>query len=82
MLRHRKFDEAIDLYSRALKTDPDFAYAHNNLGVALANKGELDKAIYHFREALRIKPNYGSALKNLRIVSAIREKSLKRQGRQ
>ncbi len=32
---------------------PDFADAHNNLGVAAEAKGDLDEAISHYKEALR-----------------------------
>ena len=37
--------------SRALALKPDFAEAHNNLGVALGNLGRHDEAIVHFRTA-------------------------------
>ena len=36
--------------------------------VALFRKGDIDKAIDHFREALRIRPDYVNAKNNLRDV--------------
>jgi protein O-GlcNAc transferase len=39
--------------------------AHNNLGVALATQGKAEAAIEHYREALRIKPDYDHARSNL-----------------
>jgi protein O-GlcNAc transferase len=41
----QKYDAAIDSYQQALKIKPDFAEAHNNMGNALTDKGELDAAI-------------------------------------
>ncbi|RKZ91848.1 MAG: hypothetical protein DRQ43_09635, partial [Gammaproteobacteria bacterium] len=36
----------------------DFAKAHKSLGVAMARTGNFEGAVTHFREALRIKPDY------------------------
>jgi len=33
--------------------------AHTNLGVALAEKGELDQAVFHYQTALQIQPDDG-----------------------
>jgi Flp pilus assembly protein TadD len=35
------------------------------LGAALVLKGQTEEAIRHFQEALRLKPGYASARKNL-----------------
>jgi tetratricopeptide (TPR) repeat protein len=45
-------DEAISEYERAVEINPDFAEAHNNLGVAYAGQGRLDDAIGEFEEAI------------------------------
>jgi tetratricopeptide (TPR) repeat protein len=39
--------------------------AHNNLGIAFDQEGSLDEAIVHYREALKINPNYLDAYNNL-----------------
>ncbi len=39
--------------------------AHDNLGAALAMRGELGEAIVHFREACRIDPGHAGALVHL-----------------
>jgi len=48
-----------------LQAKPDYAEAHNNLGVALAKQGRLKEAMSHFSEALRIKPSFREARDNM-----------------
>lgn len=57
------------LWRYALSVERDSVYAHNNLGMALAEQNRLDEAIVEFREVLRIAPldadgghNLGNAL--------------------
>ena len=47
---------------------------HNNLGIALARKGKIEDAVVHFREALRIKPDFVGARNNLRKVLKLQGK--------
>ena len=61
-------DEAIAQYTEALRLDPNFAEAHNNLGVALRDRGKLDRAIAHYQQALRLNPDFAAAHYNLGIV--------------
>jgi len=42
--RQQKWDAAIDEYREAVKINPDFADAHNNLGIALESAGDRDGA--------------------------------------
>ena len=58
-------DQAIEGYRRFLQSTPDNAEMHNNLGVLLLRKGEVDEAIRHFSEAIRIDPNHRPAQENL-----------------
>ncbi|PYR70360.1 MAG: hypothetical protein DMF88_03030 [Acidobacteria bacterium] len=44
---------------------PATAEAYNNLGIALASQGELEKAIDQFRQALRLQPGFVDAQQNL-----------------
>ena len=48
-----RIDEAIPLYEQAIEIDPDFAEAHNNLGICLMLKGRsvegLEKLEYRFK---------------------------------
>jgi len=40
------------------------------MGVILARTGRLDEAIAHFREALRVKPDFKEAEYNLKVATA------------
>jgi protein O-GlcNAc transferase len=52
-------------YRRALELKPDYPEAHNNLGIALAEQGQLDEAMAAYRRALELKPDYPEAHNNL-----------------
>ena len=54
---------------------PDYAEAQNHLGVLLARQGRIEAAIGRFREALRIRPDYREAGKNLENALGEREKN-------
>ena len=41
----------------AIRLKPDYAEAHNNLGIALTDQGKLDEAVAEYREAIRLKPD-------------------------
>jgi tetratricopeptide (TPR) repeat protein len=56
------------LYSHALGVTSDNYLAYNNLGVALYNRGDVDSAIRHYQESLKIKLNYINAHCNLGIA--------------
>lgn len=49
-----RVDEAITIYQEVLKTNPDFALAHHNLGAAYRKKGQLDKSVHHVKRAQRL----------------------------
>ena len=56
---------AIASYREAIRLKPDYAEAHNNLGTALRDKGQLDDAIASHSQAIRLKPDYAEAYGDL-----------------
>ena len=55
-------------YLDAVRLDPEFVEAWNNLGNALSELGEFEEAIVAFERALKIEPAYAEALSNLAEV--------------
>jgi len=47
-----------------LKIKPDWAEAHNNLGIALASQGRISQALPHFERAVELNPNMADARAN------------------
>jgi hypothetical protein len=64
------WQDNISLYRHTLQVTTDNDKINTNLGVALAEKGELHAAIHEFQEALRINPNNKQARNNLGIALA------------
>lgn len=54
--------------SKAIELNPDNAEAHDDLGVILAQRGEIESAIKHFSHTIRIDPNYQKAHHNLAMT--------------
>ncbi len=57
--------DALALYERVISLNPEYADAHNNLGVALVQLGRIDEAMAHFERALALNPGYADAHNNL-----------------
>ena len=64
-LRHNKFDEAIELYSKALATAKDYAPGYYGRGYAYFNKGNFEKAISDFDKAITLDVKYADAYQGL-----------------
>ena len=68
--------EAIELYSRAIELDPDFASAYYNRGREYDTLGQLEKAIADYGRSLELSPsadayyNRGLAYRNLSDFAA------------
>ncbi len=58
-------DVAVELIGKALELVPNFADAHNNLGNALKEQGELAEAVASYRKAVSLKPDHAEAHYNL-----------------
>lgn len=66
--------EQIKLYEKALKITPDYAKAHNNLGVAYYRDDNHDKATKHFVIAIKLNPSYPEALNNLGYIAMVSQR--------
>tara|TARA_R110002050_G_scaffold191297_2_gene326048 strand:+ start:1756 stop:3012 length:1257 start_codon:yes stop_codon:yes gene_type:complete len=53
-----KGDEAFATIEGALREDPTNPYTHANYGWSLLEQGNHKKAMFHFKEALQIDPNF------------------------
>jgi Flp pilus assembly protein TadD len=68
------WQDTVTLFTHAIEVNPRSALAHNNLGLALAQQGNLNAAIPHYLQALRLRPDYAYTHNNLGLA-------LTRQGR-
>ena len=58
-LKNKK--EALESFEVALKENPNNCFTHHSLGWVLLENGDYEKALYHFKETLRIDPTYDTA---------------------
>jgi len=54
----RYWQNTITLFTHAVEVTENNYLSHGNLAVALMDQGHLDRAHYHYREALKIKPHH------------------------
>ena len=66
--------EAVEEFIQALKVDPANAYAHNDLGIAMVQRGDMKNALEQFSEAVQIDPSYVDARQNLERAQALVKK--------
>lgn len=55
-------------YRRALESDPAYAPAHYNLGVAAAEAGNNEQALEYYKTAVRLHPRYAEAWCNTGVI--------------
>ena len=61
-------EEETSCYQRALEMRPDYAEAHNNLGVVMRAKGEDGVAAEHYRQAIKVRAWYPEANYNYAVL--------------
>jgi len=66
----RMYADVATLYRTTIDRNPTCWMAHNNLGLALAGRGQVDEAIAHYQQALTIKPDLATAYYNFAFVLA------------
>ena len=50
--------DSASLFTHALQVTKDNYLAHNNLGTDLFKNGKIEEAMYHYNEAIRLKPDF------------------------
>ncbi len=58
----------VKIFSNAIAVNPRSFVSHNNLGSALFARGKWDDAELHFRAAIGLLPDYGTAHDNLALL--------------
>ncbi|MBK5273631.1 MAG: tetratricopeptide repeat protein [Desulfuromonadales bacterium] len=66
----RYWRDSISLYQHSLQVAPGSYSVHYNLGLALAEKGNLNAAIHQYHEAIRIRPNHPDSHGSLGLALA------------
>jgi tetratricopeptide (TPR) repeat protein len=65
---NQNWKAAIDAFSRAIQLNPQSADAHSNLGLALLNAGQLERALKIYRRANEIAPDDPEPLERIAEV--------------
>lgn len=79
--RLKKWDAAAAHFRESLKWESNFinkAKGHNNLGVSLLMKGNIDEAMDEFKNAIEVNPDLERAKLNLKNAYILKERKLKR----
>jgi tetratricopeptide (TPR) repeat protein len=80
--RNHAWMDEVTLWADAVDKSPLRWRSQYNLGHYLEKQGRYDEAVQHYREALRIQPNYAPALNNLAWVLATAADDALRDGAQ
>ena len=75
-LAEQAFSEAQAFYQQALAKGPASASVVNNIGITLAEQGNIEAGIKAFEKALEIEPTLDEAQKNLKLYSAKLQRQL------
>ena len=60
-----RLEDAVASYRDALRMNPDFAPAHNNVANVLDGLGRLNEAVAHYEAALKLQPDMAHLHNNL-----------------
>ena len=69
------WNEAIFWWEKAVKLDPTYAAAHNNLAIGYEHRGELDKARQAYEKALELEPNNTLIKQNYELFREINDRT-------
>jgi len=63
-----QYEKAVDLFIKAIETDPAMTEAHNNLGLTYTEMNDDTKATEAFKKAISLSPELAAAYNNLGYV--------------
>jgi tetratricopeptide (TPR) repeat protein len=66
--KNENFEKAAEYFEKAVKEDPEFAFAWDNLGINYRRLKKYDEAINAYKKSLEIDPNGLMPLQNIAIV--------------
>jgi tetratricopeptide (TPR) repeat protein len=66
--KKENFEKAIEYFEKAIKVDPEFAFAWDNLGINYRRLNNYEKAIECYEKSLEIDPKGLMPLQNIAIV--------------
>ena len=69
--------EAITHWERAVKLDPTYAPAYNNLAIGYEQQGEFEKARNAYEKALELNPNNAYIKQNYELFKEINDRTNK-----
>ncbi len=72
--RCKVWQDSRTLWSDVLRKYENLPIAHNQLGAALFEKGNLGGAIFHYNETLKVEPDHAEAHNNLGVALAAQGK--------
>lgn len=62
---NQKYQEAEEMFKKAISLDPDYVKAYYNLGVVYNNTGRIDEAIDYYKQTIAMQPTYLKAYLHL-----------------
>lgn len=68
LLRQNNYEDALPHFQKAVKIDPNFPYAWDNIGICQRRLGNLDKALEAYKKSLAIDPSGKTPLRNIAVV--------------
>ncbi|MEC5171397.1 MULTISPECIES: tetratricopeptide repeat protein [Chryseobacterium] len=75
--KNEDWNEAIKNYENAVKEDPGFTYAWDNLGICYRRIGDYDKALGAYKKSLEVDPKGKMALQNIPVVYSYKQQHQK-----
>ena len=72
-LRVKKWDRAIEFFTRSVQDNPKFFVAYHNRAIAYSRKGEYDKSIQDLKKATQLNPDYPDAYGLMGLVYEIKK---------